>query len=883
MVVQAVAGTLLERDTERDTLLAAWSAARRAAGSTWFICAEGGGGKSRFLREVAALAPAATVCWGAAEPVAPPEPYLALTRALPAFEPGPNHSASAMRVLEALESAAAGGSLLLILDDLHYADEGTSALLFRLASEAQSRPWLIACAFRPGEGVPALTNAAVELVAQGKASRLDLAPLSPAGILALVEDIRGEPVSAEDAASIAFDSGGNPWFVEALARGSGAMSAARDRIQVRLGRLEREIPGSFRVLSSMVAITRPVPFEIVAQLSGGDSPELRALLRDLRAARVLEETEEGQEGWHFRQELMRRAVLESMIAADRRDAHRALAEALEPGGHAPELAMHYAAAGDGRAAMWALRAARDAAALDGHSEALGQLKRALSCDLDPARRQEALSFAAYESLITFQPLEAIRMATEGLQLPDGHPGVRAHLHIAIAAAAWELGKPRECWSHLEAAVGETGPEITTRAAASTAVQELMIAASDSDGERLGSALRRARASEPGSVSRAEFHAALQASADVYEGLGRLDAGVADPSPARDAVWRLEAIGASAPNMASPVQVVAQLIYSYRKAVTCGYPAFSAQLFEDLEPLIEVQAAAWTGRTAPYRTLELAQSGEFAGARTLIANTPAPNPGSDAEAVVLLSAVRRECRAGSLARAARLLGDPSAPEAFIGRAATALAQLEFAVASQSPEAVQRAQALYDLACSRHHARFAGEAAIALARLGEKAPAMPDWLDPEGPLTVWWEWAAALTPQRRADLAAVSDRLGELGWPYEAATARADAGDTAEAYRAFRELGAVASREQAAAQLRGMRQPVPRRTRSAVASDGLTDAEREICRLVASGVGNIEIARQLTVSVRTVETHLTNIYRKAGRKGRVALTNWWRARTEELVEA
>jgi DNA-binding CsgD family transcriptional regulator len=58
--------------------------------------------------------------------------------------------------------------------------------------------------------------------------------------------------------------------------------------------------------------------------------------------------------------------------------------------------------------------------------------------------------------------------------------------------------------------------------------------------------------------------------------------------------------------------------------------------------------------------------------------------------------------------------------------------------------------------------------------------------------------------------------------------------------------------------------------------LTDAEREICRLVAESVRNAEIADRLTVSVRTVETHLSNIYRKADVRGRVALANWWRER-------
>ena len=83
-----------------------------------------------------------------------------------------------------------------------------------------------------------------------------------------------------------------------------------------------------------------------------------------------------------------------------------------------------------------------------------------------------------------------------------------------------------------------------------------------------------------------------------------------------------------------------------------------------------------------------------------------------------------------------------------------------------------------------------------------------------------------------------------------------------------------REQVADAMRREAMPIPRRTRAAVAEDGLTDTEREVCRLVSAGLSNEEAAQRLTISVRTVETHLTNIYRKTGRKGRLALVTWWR---------
>jgi DNA-binding CsgD family transcriptional regulator len=864
-------GTLFERDAEQAALLAGWDRACRGHGSTWFVCAEGGGGKSRLLREVTAHVGAERVLHGAAEPVAPPEPYLAFTRALPGFQPGATHALSAARMVEILTNRSEGKPIAVILDDLHYADEGTAALLVRLATEAAGQPWLVIAAFRPGEGVPGLTHSTIELVAQGLANRLDLHALSADGVAALVEEIRGEQLSADEAASITFDSGGNPWFVEALARGSGAMSAARDRIQVRLGRLERELPGSFRVLSSLAAITRPTPFEIVAPLCGGDSPGLRELLRSLRDSRVLEEVDDG---WQFRQELMRRAVLESMIAADRRDAHRALAEALEPTGHAPEMAMHYAAAGDQRAAPWALRAAREAAALDAHTEAFGQLRRCLSFDLEPAVRQEALGFAAYEALVLSQPQDAMRLGAEGIAIGGGAPGIRAHLHIAAAAGAWELGRVDECWTHLGHAIAESGEVIATRAAASTAVQELMIAVSNNDYARLESSLRRVRATSEGSFGRSGFHHALQASADVFEALALADRGDCKPSRARLAVKRLEAIGADAPQMASSVQVVAQLIYCYRKAVLGGFVEEAAELFSELERLIERRGTAWHSRIAPYRALELVQSGRFA---PLPPSEVTPAAGSDSDAVARLAAVRRECRAaGSVARAEALLREAGSYGGFAGMAAQALAHLDIALARGDGDGLASAQRLYQMADEHQHGRFAGEAAVAMVRLGGQAPNQPSWLGAQNGLEAWWRWARCLAGPDRSGLPKVAAELGEMGLPYEAAMAIEDAGDLATAYRGFRDLGAVTARERLSRQLRSEHHPVPRRTRASLDRDGLTDAEREICRLVAESVRNAEIADRLTVSVRTVETHLSNIYRKAEVRGRVALANWWRER-------
>lgn len=59
-------------------------------------------------------------------------------------------------------------------------------------------------------------------------------------------------------------------------------------------------------------------------------------------------------------------------------------------------------------------------------------------------------------------------------------------------------------------------------------------------------------------------------------------------------------------------------------------------------------------------------------------------------------------------------------------------------------------------------------------------------------------------------------------------------------------------------------MPRRSRSAIERDPLTETERGVCRLVAAGESNTAIAERLGISVRTVESHMARIYQKSGQR-------------------
>jgi len=152
-------------------------------------------------------------------------------------------------------------------------------------------------------------------------------------------------------------------------------------------------------------------------------------------------------------------------------------------------------------------------------------------------------------------------------------------------------------------------------------------------------------------------------------------------------------------------------------------------------------------------------------------------------------------------------------------------------------------------------------------------------------VYWRRQAGLRDDLRAELAAepyrlsiggdwrsAAERWAELGCPYEAALARADADDDEALRQALGELQRLGARPAAAIVTRRLRQRgvrgLARGPRSVTRANpaGLTARELEVFSLLAQGLRNAEIAKRLVLSQKTVDHHVSAILRKLGARTR-----------------
>src|SRR5439155_17507097 len=282
------------------------------------VGAEAGGGKTALLRRFSD-ASGARVLWGACDPLFTPRPLgplIAVADGLggelgEAIGAGPHEVTSAL----ARELTAVRGSVL-VLDDVHWADEATLDVLRLLVRRVESVPALVIATYRDAEldRTHPLRRMLGELASSPAVRRLKLAPLSREAVAELAEPYEADPddVYAKTA--------GNPFFVvEALAAGGADVpDTVRDAVLARAAPLSADAKA---LLEAVAIVPRQAELWLLEQLA----PEALDSVDECIASGML--TSDAA-SLAFRHELARLAVEESISVTRRVRLHRAALAAL---------------------------------------------------------------------------------------------------------------------------------------------------------------------------------------------------------------------------------------------------------------------------------------------------------------------------------------------------------------------------------------------------------------------------------------------------------------------------------------------------------------------------------------------------------------------------
>ena len=510
---------LVGRTREREALDDAL--ARLEAGTGGLVVAvegEPGIGKSRLLAELAERAAPDSLVLGAAasefeddlpyaiwtEALAPHlrelddrrrtrlgiEDPAALASVLPALG-GPDGGADRHRLHRALrdllERLAAPRPLVLWLDDLHWADPGSLDALAALVHRPAAGAVLLAVAAREGQLPQPVATALAAATRQDRVTRLVLAPLDEAEAAELV---------GGDVAAIYAASGGNPFYLEQLARSrgnagpvppadersrgnAGPVPPADERSRGNVGAVEAAVPEVVALalaaeLADLAPQTRRVleaasvvgdPFDPGLAAEVAELPEAEALagLDDL-LARTLVRPASAARRFAFRHPVVRHAVYQGTSGGWRLAAHARAAAALERRGAGIVARAHHvehaADLGDAAAADVLLAAARE---LQGPAPASAARFHAAALRLVPGGdahrpRRAAIQIALAEAQSAAGRADAAR-ATLLDALAQAHdPAERQALTVRVANAEFWLGHSDEALQRLYVALGDLPAE-----------------------------------------------------------------------------------------------------------------------------------------------------------------------------------------------------------------------------------------------------------------------------------------------------------------------------------------------------------------------------------------------------------------------------------------
>ncbi len=366
-----------------------------------------------------------------------------------------------LRHLESIEQPA-----LIMLDDLHWADPDSLALVSFLSHRLGSVPVALVATLRPWPR--AALDLARHLAQQGQAQLEQLMPLSPPAATALLTEQRGADLTEDTIDRAWAASGGNPLFLEEIARhlrGGRSLADLDERgneATILLSRIAG--PGAdlrYAHAASVFGIEfRPL---LAAQLAGLDDREATDALGVLVDTGLVRP---GQAGWaQFTHPLFHQALYEDMAPPVRERWHASAFRHLLAHGAEPAEAADHAVSGqllgDAEAIAVLQRAGRAALADGAVATARQRLQAAVTLAGDSASPQLLVGLA--ETLLsTGEPAKAVAIYGRILESAEADGAARSNVHRMLGRALFVSGDARAAEAQFTAAaeLGLAGPDPT---------------------------------------------------------------------------------------------------------------------------------------------------------------------------------------------------------------------------------------------------------------------------------------------------------------------------------------------------------------------------------------------------------------------------------------